>query len=365
MDFIDRIKQLAARIPQQIDHCQTEEATKNALIMPFINALGYDVFNPTEVVPEYTADIGTKKGEKVDYAIVMDSKPTILFECKWSGADLSKEHASQLHRYFTAVQNARFGVLTNGVTYRFYSDLEAPNRMDDRPFFEFNMLAFQDRDVSELKKFTKSTFDLEEIITTASDLKYTAAIKRIVAAEFDSPSDDFITFLAKQVYSGRMTQNIREQFTAISKKALRSFLNDRINLRLKQAIDDDVVLPGQPQTVAQTDAPVEEEAEQEPDRKNEIVTTEDEIEGYFAIKSILRDVIDVKRIHMRDAKSYCSILLDDNNRKAVARLHFNRAQKYLGVLNASKKETRIPIDEIDDIYQYADQIIATVKNYEG
>lgn len=156
MDFIDRIQQLANRIPQQMEHCQTEEATKNALVMPFINALGYDVFNLGEVIPEFTADIGIKKGEKVDYAIMMDGKPIMLFECKWAGADLNKVHASQLFRYFNSVQSVRFGILTNGMIYRFHTDLDAPNRMDEKPFFEFNMMGFQDRDVVELKKFTKN-----------------------------------------------------------------------------------------------------------------------------------------------------------------------------------------------------------------
>ena len=364
MDFIDKVKQLASRIPQQLDYCQTEEATKNALVMPFINILGYDVFNPIEVVPEYTADIGTKKGEKVDYAIIMDGKPIMFFECKWARADLNKEHASQLYRYFTSVKEVHFGVVTNGVLYRFFSDLEAPNRMDDRPFFEFDMLSFQERDVMELKKFTKPSFNLEEIITTASELKYTAAIKQIVTAEFESPSDDFISFLAKQVYSGRFTQNVKDQFTVITKKAIRSFLNDQINMRLKQAIDEDVILPSQPVPTTVFDLPGE-EADDDPGRKNEILTTEAEIEGYFVVKSILRSAVEVKRIHMRDTKSYCGVLLDDNNRKPIARLHFNRPQKYLGVFEDGKKEQRIPIEEIDDIYKYADRLIAAVNHYDA
>jgi predicted type IV restriction endonuclease len=364
MDFIDRIQQLATRIPQQLEHCQTEEATKNALVMPFINSLGYDVFNLAEVVPEFTADIGTKKGEKVDYAILMDGKPIILFECKWSGADLNKEHASQLYRYFTAVPNVRFGVLTNGIIYRFYSDLEAPNRMDEKPFFEFNMLSFHERDVAELKKFTKSTFDLDVIITTASELKYTAALKRILAKEFESPSDDYITFLTKQVYSGKVTQNVRDQFSEIIRKALRSFMNDQINQRLKQAIDDDVVLPTQTQST-QTENQEAESSEEGTERTKEIRTTEDEIEGYFAVKSILRNVINVKRIHMRDTKSYCGILLDDNNRKPVARLRFNKEQKYLGIFDEIRNEERIHINEIDDIYNHAEQIVATVNRYDS
>jgi predicted type IV restriction endonuclease len=117
MDFIDKIRELSARIPKQLDHIQTEEATKNALVMPFINALGYNVFDPTEVTPELCADVGVKKGEKVDYA---------LFECKHHAADLGNMHASHLHRYFSVVE-ARFIALTNGLVYWLDTDLEASN----------------------------------------------------------------------------------------------------------------------------------------------------------------------------------------------------------------------------------------------
>jgi predicted type IV restriction endonuclease len=361
MDFIDKIKQLASRIPQQLEYCKTEEATKNALIMPFINALGYDVFNPTEVVPEFTADIGTKKGEKVDYAIIMNSVPIILFECKWAGADLAKEHASQLYRYFTAVPEVRFGVLTNGVRYLFYSDLDAQNRMDERPFFEFNMLSFHERDILELKKFTKSAFNLGEIITTANDLKYTAAIKQIVAQEFDSPSEEFVVYLVKQVYQGRMTQGVKEQFAVITQKALRLYLNDQINNRFKQVITEEDPLRNQ---VEQKTEPVDEAADSEAEnRQPAIHTTEEEIESYFVVKSILREAVDLKRVHMRDTKSYCGILLDNNNRKPIIRLHFNRKQKYIGIFEDGKSEQRIAIDEIDDIYKYAAKIIAAAKVY--
>ena len=362
MDFIDKIHSLAKRIPSQLEYCQTEEATKTALIMPFINALGYDVFDPTEVVPEYTADIGTKKGEKVDYAIIIDKTPIILFECKWSGADLNKEHASQLHRYFNAVKGARFAVLTNGVEYRFYSDLDAPNRMDTKPFFVFEMSNVQDRKVAELKKFTKSTFDLDEILTTASDLKYTNAIRKIITQEFESPSDDFVRLITSQVYSGVKTQNIIEQFTEFTQKALRRFLNDHINERLQSAIQD-----AEPKDVP---ASVEEESVSEleevvvSDEKDKIITTDEEIEGYFAVKSILRDVMDIKRVYMRDTQSYCGILLDDNNRKPICRLRFNKEQLYFAIIDENKKEKRMPIDGVDDIYNYAKQIIATVQQYD-
>src|SRR4051794_35249800 len=149
MDFADRIRELSGQILKQSAIIQTEEATKNAMVMPFISALGYNVFDPQEVTPELHADVGLKKGEKVDYAILKDGKPIILFECKWHGADLNKEHASQLYRYFS-VTEARFGVLTNGIAYRFYTDLEAQNKMDSKPFFEFNMANYRDQDIEEL-----------------------------------------------------------------------------------------------------------------------------------------------------------------------------------------------------------------------
>ena len=369
MDFIDKIRDLAARVPRQLDFCTTEEATKNALVMPFINALGYDVFNPREVVPEFTADFGTKKGEKVDYAVLQEGKPIMLFECKWSGANLNNVHASQLYRYFSTVSQVRFGVLTNGVEYRFYTDLEAPNIMDDKPFFTFNMLDFQDRQIEELKKFTKSVFDLDEILATASELKYTAAIHKILAEEFEKPSEDFVVFLARQVYSGRMTQIAKDQFTEITYKALRRFLNEKINERLKQALEEtEQPSPAQVE-VGQLNAETESadlgESVVRVDKSRGIVTTEDEIEGLFAVKSLLRDLIDAKRVHMRDTKSYCGILLDDNNRKPICRLRFEQDQKYLGLFNEQKKEERIPIDGVDDIYNYATQIKATVKGYDN
>src|SRR5215212_7842711 len=205
MDFIDQIRELSARIPKQLPHIQTEEATKNALIMPFIAALGYNVFDPTEVTPELNADVGIKKGEKVDYAILRDSKPIMLFECKHHSADLGKVHASQLYRYFS-VTDARFSLLTNGIIYWFYTDLEAPNKMDGKPFFEFNLLDIREGNVEELKKFSKSAFDLDNILTTASELKYTREIRRIITEQMQEPSDEFVKFITAQVHNGRATQ---------------------------------------------------------------------------------------------------------------------------------------------------------------
>jgi hypothetical protein len=363
MDLIDRLRELSARIPKQLEHIQTEEATKSALVMPFIAALGYNVFDPTEVTPELNADVGIKKGEKVDYAILREGKPIVLFECKHHAADLSKTHASQLYRYFS-VTEARFGVLTNGLVYWFYTDLEAPNKMDSKPFFEFNMLDFKEATVDELKKFSKSAFDLNNIMTTASELKYTREIRRILLEQMQQPSDELVKLVLGKVYAGRVTQAIREQFAQFIRQAFSQVVNDQINERLKTALASvSTPSPAQTADTAATGGPSGNGKADEPQPNTDgIVTTVEEMEAYYTVKAILRDVVATKRVILRDVHSYCGVLLDDNNRKPICRFHFNRTQKYLGLFVGDKEE-RLPIADVDEIYKHADRLRATTQRY--
>ncbi|MCR4412618.1 MAG: type I restriction endonuclease [Thermoguttaceae bacterium] len=356
MDLIDRLRDLSARILKLLEHVQTEEATKTALVMPFLNALGYNVFDPTEVKPEFTADVGTKKGERVDFALMREGKPIVLIECKPVGSKLDRECGSQLYRYFS-VTEARFGVLTDGVLYRFFSDLEEPNKMDSRPFFEFSMLEITEEVAAELKRFSKDSFDLESILATASELKFARGIKRVLAEEWENPSDEFVRLLASRVYSGRMTQSVREHFGQITRRAFGEFISERINERLKSALEN-VNSAGTP---APPSPSVDDEGSSEDDR---IETTPEELEGYYVVKAILRESIPVERIAMRDRKSYCGILLDDNNRKPICRLWFNGPQKYLGLFDDAKVETRHPIADVNDIFKFAEQLKQTVRQYD-
>lgn len=362
MDFIDQVRELAERALDLKDALKTEEATKNALIMPFIRLLGYDVFDPREVVPEFTADVGIKKGEKVDYAIMRDGKPAILFECKSSNTSLDNAHAGQLYRYFS-VLDARFGVLTNGIMYRFYTDLDASNKMDEKPFLEFNLLKINESKEllsDELKKFTKDNFDVDNILSTANELKYTREIKRVLSVQHDAPTPDFVRFCINDLYLGPKTQNVIDQFTSITKRAFAQFINDRINDRLKSALSDDVVLerPQIEETPTSSTAQNENNEETAP-----IETTEEELRAFYVVKSILHGIIDLERITIRDRISYCGILLDDNNRKPICRLHFNTSQKYLGVFDSDRNEERIAIGSVDDIFQYAQNIKTAITLY--
>ena len=356
MDLIDRLKEISIRIDSKKDSLTTEEATKNALVMPFINALGYNVFNPTEVIPEFTADVGTKKGEKVDYAIMRDGKPIMLFECKRAGSNLDDDHTSQLYRYFS-VTPARFGVLTNGVEYRFFSDLEAPNKMDSRPFFIVNLEHVDDLQVAELKRFAKQTFDLEKILSTASELKYTRGIKRLFGEEWLNPSEVIVRHFAKKVFSGHLTKSVKAQFTTIVKRAFHDFVNDRLNERLQSALSQ--------ADSSEDESPTATVDTTEMSTKPGIVTTEEEVEGYYIVKAIVGQCIPVNRVYIRDTISYCGIILDDTNRKPICRLYFNGKQKYLCLFDQDKKRHKYPIKDVNDIYAYADDLRRTVLHYDG
>lgn len=361
MEFEELLAAMAFKVENQRAAIQTEEATKNAFIMPFIsNILGYDVFNPLEVVPEFTADVGIKKGEKIDYAIMRDGEVQMLIECKKSSESLKLENASQLFRYF-AVTNARIAVLTNGETYQFYTDLDAPNRMDDKPFLVLELLDIDKSLIPELRKLTKEVFDLDSIINSAGELKYIGQIKRTIAAQFTEPEDEWIRFFATRVYEGTFTQKVRTQFTPLVTKATKQFLNDQVNDRLKVALGGNNFSPpvGSLETASvRYDAAVDDDLS----RDSELETTLEELEGYQIVKAIACSEVKPHRIGHRDSKSYLAILLDDNNRKPIARLHFNaKAKKYLGLLDSEKVETRHELNSLDDIYGHALAIREAVR----
>lgn len=355
MEFTESLGQLAAKVHDLKDSIETEEATKNAFIMPFIGqVLGYDVFNPNEVIPEFTADVGVKKGEKIDYALVQDGQVQMLIECKKIGQPLSLENASQLYRYF-ACTKARIGVLTNGQVWNFYMDIDEPNKMDSKPFLVLDLLDIDDTVIPALQKLTKPAFDLDSIASSAEELKYVGALKRAVAAEFAEPTDDFVKLLAGHVYDGAFYASVMEKFRPLVAKAIKQFLSDQVNDRLKTALGaDDIRITNSSDTEEDTEDS-DDTAAQDVDNDG-IVTTEEEIAGYRIVKAIACSNVDPARITMRDAKSYCSIFLDDNNRKPICRLFFNTRQKYLGLFDENKNCTREPIESLNDIYRFADPI---------
>lgn len=214
-------------------------------------------------------------------------------------------------------------------------------------FLIFNLLY-----VKELNKFTKSAFSLEDIINTASNLKYTGAIKKLLEEELESPSENFVKFFTSQIYSNKITKTVINQFTIIVKDSGKQLITEKINDLIDSAINKPI----------DNYKDVEELPIDDKKINNGIVTTQDEIDGFNIVRGILSQVIDLSKVTMRDTKGYCGILFDDNNRKPICRLYFNTSQKYIALFS-NKKETKMPIAKLTDIFNYSEELKATIIEY--
>lgn len=349
-----KLEQLHQRVDSLKDQINTEEATKNAFVMPFIQILGYDIFNPTEVIPEHICDIGTKKGEKIDYVIKKDNEPILIIECKhWKqNADA---HNSQLHRYYH-VSKARFGVLTNGHIYNFFADLEKPNIMDEKPFFTLDLSNLKESSLKILSNFTKNGYNLENILDSAEALKYIKAIRTEFEKELNEPSDEIVKLLVNRFFEKPLTASRLATFKEYTRRAFSNSINESISFRLKNALNINETVP----TKAKEPVNAIEENCETP----KFITTEEEIEGSQIVKAILREVVPAARIAFRDTQSYFGVLLDDNNRKPICRLHFNYSNKYIELFNNGKdKGEKRQLNSVDDIYGFRGELLETIKNY--
>lgn len=352
-NFPELIQTFAKRVAKIKDSILTEEATKTSVIMPFFQLLNYDVFNPEEFLPEFVADVGIKKGEKVDYAILHDGKPIILIEAKSIQDQLTK-HDSQLFRYFGTTE-AKFAILTNGITYKFFTDLEQQNKMDTTPFFEFNLFDYRENQIAELFKFRKELFSVESILTTASELKYTNEIKKVLSSLWENPTEDFIYLILNNIYTGKKTRQVIEKFQGLIKTSMKQFLNDQVNDKLKAALantNEDMKKP----ELAMNEVAVTME-----DTGQQIVTTQEELEGYVLIRMLLKDVIPAERVFYRDNLSYFNILIDDSIRKWVCRLGLNANNKYIQFNDEAK--TTFALTTTFEIENHKDKLLEVAKKF--
>lgn len=360
VDFIDILKQFSAQVEKKKDMLQTEEATKMALIMPFFaQVLGYDVFNPDEFIPEFTADVGIKKHEKVDYAINIDGVPTILVEAKWCGEALEK-HDSQLFRYF-GTSSAKFAILTNGIIYKFYTDLQETNKMDLEPFFEINLLNIKDSQVPELKRFCKASFNAEEMFDVASRLRYSSGFKKRFASQLKDPSDEFVRFMLTDVYHGVKTQAIIDKFKPLVKSTLNGYINEMLSDKITNALSNSEATKAEGEESAAVPVETAEEAEAPIEEKGGIRTTDVEMAAFYIVCALLSDTVEVDRIAYKDTTNYFGILLDGMPSKWFCRLKLERAKKYIIFRGDGRNEEKIEIATQNDIYKYKDQLKAALE----
>ncbi len=362
----DMFKEQLAAIIKHIEAFQqdilTEEGAKTAFILPFIHfVLGYDIFNPLSVMPEYNSDFGVKKGEKVDYAILMNGTPVILIECKQAGEKLNIANTSQLYRYFS-VSPAKIAILTNGIQYQFYSDTEEVNKMDLKPFLEFNMLSLDLSNqalLDQIKRFSKAHFTLDKAGKMAIEMKYGEGIKQYLFQQVQEPTDDFVATLLGAVYPGRRTTKALEQYRPMVKKAFAHFLEERVT----QVIRAMNIAAYNAQQSEQSGELVVNSVSDASTGK-EIITTAEELEGFYIVKSLLVSFIRPERISYKDTLSYFAVILDANVRKTITRLYFNNTdKKQIGVFEDGT-EKKYDLQNLNDLYRFATQISSMARVHE-
>lgn len=350
--MLSKMKELSERVIQYKDRVLTEEATKNAFVMPFFQALGYDVFDPSVVVPEYIADVGGKKGEKVDYAILQAGSPLILIEAKNHLEELNN-HQNQLVRYFT-VTTAKFGILTNGIEYRFFTDMDEQNKMDEKPFFALDLENLKERDVKFLEKFAHDQLNIDTILASASSKKYIGEVKQTLKKEVENPSPEFVKLVAKKVLTNKMiTKKISAEFCDYIKTAFSETVLDMAAAKIEQ------LQKGLKEQTEEPDIVIE------PPEDTGIITTEEELQGYYIVKSILADMVPLEDIIYKDTKSYFSINYKGHPWKWICRLCLEGKTKLL-ILNVDKeemKELKIKLIKVEDIYQYKEQIRTVASRF--
>jgi len=354
IEFQEKVQNFSKQLKDKKEGINTEETTKIALIYPFVRLMGYDTTNPLEVRAEYTADIGAKQGEKVDLAILKDGQVNIIIECKPIHTKLEQEQLSQLYRYYSLTE-AKIGILTNGIIWRFYADSKKPGIMDETPFLEVNIEHPKKSTIDKLENFTKENFNPQAIEDSINELKYKHDLKELLLTELQHPGDELTRVLTKQVYDGVVTQNVLKQFRGLIKSELQQIIQEKLDKTLNDAIESNEI--------------PEEKTDFTLDKKG-VVTTQQEIDAGNIIRSIVSEITNPDDVVLKDGKYYCSMLYKNNNRRPVIRFYFNNTDKFsimlfdnLTTIKGEKKGHRERIEQVNDLYNFKDEILNTIRFY--
>jgi hypothetical protein len=314
MGLYEDLRQFSEQVKKRQGFIKGEESTKQALVLPFLQILGFDIYDPTEIRPEYVADFAKKKSngqfEKIDYALYVKGELGIFVECKSIEAK-PQDHDGQLARYFNSTQSVRVGILTNGLTYRFFTDLRAPNMMDESPFFEFNVLSFTERDADALRPFTRDGFNAATVQRYAEEVISMEKITTLVDELLRNPSEDFIRFIlgTLNLVSGRITERVIERFSPIVKKSVQSALLGMMTKSIQQEIapQEAAVVEHAPPAASNPPAESPSTKDQNPTRESAVVTTEEELEIFRIVSRLCDESATKVPIKYKDTATYFGI----------------------------------------------------------
>lgn len=289
--------------------CATEETTKQALILPLLDILGFSAFDPSKVRAEYQADFsGNKAGERVDYALFCSSKPVMFIEAK-SFKESLNNHCPQLSRYFNATPEVAICAITNGKEWRFFTDLSDKNIMDKEPFLVIDMLSINSTDIDQLYRFRHDQFQPEEIRNLAEESIYLTAFTDTITESLKDVDLDFVRYVASRTNIQKvMTQRFLESIRHIVKQAVQNTVSSMVVSGLS--------------TPKQPTEKMPQEAKSDPtapiiDPENErIITTYEERRLFEIVQSILPDNADIEQ---KDTESYFNILAGGKTNRWILR----------------------------------------------
>ena len=344
MSLLEKLHEFAKEAAYKKDKVKNENETTTSLVLPFFKFLGYEYTNPEEVSQQHPAPFAGNNNLKVDVAIIVKEKPAIVAEVKHHDEVLDKKkHISQLGKYFSGA-GASFGILTNGIVYKFYTDVDAKNLIDPEPFFEFDVLDVETHEsiVLLLELFAKKTCNLDKARAEAEKLKSISKVKKLFSElQTLKPTDEMsklLLYIMGEVFKQRKTQKAIPKFVPIVKRGFQEYIEDCIT----------------------------EETESSKAKSNKnIKMAIEEIEGFAIVKLVLNEMVDVERLFCRHPqnRSYMAIHIDDHKLKRVCRFWFNGKQKYITIPDEQNKPLRYDVASVYEIYQYADELRKVCKRH--
>lgn len=375
MAFEDDFARHVDQVKQRLPHVRGEESTKHSLVVPLLALLGYDVWDPREVLPEYGADFTKQKRagqvEKVDYAIQINGAPVIFVECKAVGGELDN-HDGQLSRYYNTTPSVRVGIITNGVRIKVFTDLKSPNIMDDKPWMDFDLRTAKTAEIDALKRFRKADFAPDQIVSLAEEMLYYSVLLGWVSSQIREPSEPLVRLVAESIPSiTRIDKKVVDRLTPILRKAIQAAILDNV-ARSLSAPAPAVEEPAAPQLtaaaggarapspaaaagVAAAGAPAPSStATPAPAATNDgardgIVTTPEELESHAIIARLVWEKYPEAAVTYRDAKSYFTVTQRDNWRKWFIRVGIERAPFWIAFRHVKVEAARALLPGVDII----------------
>jgi hypothetical protein len=309
------------KLSDAIEMCTNEAQTRKFLIEPFFEILNY---SSNDLIPEFNADFGERVSQKIDYAIVLNKKDTILIEAKKQNSRLTDKEAGQLNGYFNNTKNSKIAILTNGIEYRFYSDVLEPNVIDSKPFYIFNLSNYTDKDIDALIKFDKRYIVIKEIIHNAQECVFIESFEDALLKELCAPSKDLLKIIHRNM-------NFKTKFNEDTQGKMINLVNSTL---LKSLYDKKVIHESNSNSVG-------------------IITTESEIQAYHTIRTLLiqNKKIPNERVSYKDFKSFFNISIDDSTKKVICKLVFNDSKMKIIIEN-----NEYILDHIDDVLKYKNEL---------